>query len=279
MKKSNFITVATLTLLFVVVFIASSIFTSSIQTTAYAFTSGSPGGRTNSFGDVSNCAACHSGTLNSGSAIVSISSPQLVNGYVPGQTYTVDVSINNTSSSKVGFELTAEKDADNSKIGTFLLVNSMETQFTNSNLAVTHNAAGTVVSSNAKTWSFNWIAPATSEGNITFYAAFNEANANGTTTGDKIYTTSLNITENSTSVKELNQQTLVNVYPNPTKNHIYIKTNETIKSLELFNINGELITEQQGNSEELAVSAIKQGIYFLKIRTNNQSITKKIIKN
>ncbi|MBC7412670.1 MAG: T9SS type A sorting domain-containing protein, partial [Bacteroidia bacterium] len=42
-----------------------------------------------------------------------------------------------------------------------------------------------------KSWSFDWTAPATNIGSVTFYGAFNGSNNNGSSTGDIIYTTTL----------------------------------------------------------------------------------------
>jgi hypothetical protein len=42
-------------------------------------------------------------------------------------------------------------------------------------------------------WTFNWVAPSTDVGPVTFYAAGNQANNNGNETGDQIYTTSASV--------------------------------------------------------------------------------------
>lgn len=128
---------AIIALLFAGTFAVSFIFSEG-EYDIYAFSTGSPGGRTDSPGDMSNCFACHTGTFNSGNANVVISSNDLVNGYVPGQTYNIQLDVNNTNAAKLGFEVTAEKDTDNSKVGTLLLNDANQTQFVNSNAAITH---------------------------------------------------------------------------------------------------------------------------------------------
>jgi len=40
-------------------------------------------------------------------------------------------------------------------------------------------------------WTFNWVAPTSDVGPVTFYAAGNQANNNGTESGDQIYATSI----------------------------------------------------------------------------------------
>src|SRR3990172_2492928 len=48
-----------------------------------------------------------------------------------------------------------------------------------------------------KRWNVKWIPPASASGTITFYAAGNEANGNGSNSGDYIYTTTREITDAS----------------------------------------------------------------------------------
>src|SRR4029079_17212748 len=55
---------------------------------------------------------------------------------------------------------------------------------------IEHTAAGTFVGQqNSASWTFNWTAPPTDIGPVTFYAAGNQANNDGNTSGDYIYKT------------------------------------------------------------------------------------------
>src|SRR4029450_10014688 len=55
---------------------------------------------------------------------------------------------------------------------------------------IEHTSAGTFVGQqNGASWTFNWTAPATDVGPVTFYAAGNHANNDGNTSGDYIYRT------------------------------------------------------------------------------------------
>lgn len=72
-------------------------------------------------------------------------------------------------------------------------------------------------------------------------------------------------------------ENLLTLFPNPTNSDVEIKTNETIKSISIFDINGkETKTEITNNKIDLRYLAA--GIYTLKIYTNNGISTKKIIK-
>lgn len=73
------------------------------------------------------------------------------------------------------------------------------------------------------------------------------------------------------------------VYPNPSNTHaINIQSEIAIDEITILNLNGQLV--QQINNPEsqnniYVVANLPQGFYFLKITSNTQSVTKKIIIN
>ncbi len=74
--------------------------------------------------------------------------------------------------------------------------------------------------------------------------------------------------------------TEVKVYPNPTKDLIFLDYSNDIETLTLYNINGQLVkTITNFESEPLDLSDLKNGVYFLSIKTENSVVTKKIIKH
>jgi len=199
--KRNILSLIGLTAFFAIGIISLNVISDSGTTSVYAFSGNSPGAKTASPGDGVNCTQCHSGTVNSGSGTRSVTSNIPVSGYVPGQTYTITGTITEALINKFGFEITAEKDADNSKIGTIVLTDATNTQFVNSNNAVTHKSAGTS-GTGSRTWSFDWIAPVAGTGDVTFYGAFNAVNNDGSTAGDKVYTTSVGVSEANCSATD-----------------------------------------------------------------------------
>ena len=71
-----------------------------------------------------------------------------------------------------------------------------------------------------------------------------------------------------------------NIYPNPVKNGKVVVSGNSICSVGLFDINGRKLMERTGNKGgelTLHVSKLEKGIYFVVIRNNNNSITKKIV--
>ena len=163
-----------------------------ITTSGILYSGGSPGGKTRSPGDVSTCTQCHGGIANPVTGWITTNVPPT--GYIPGNTYNVTVTATQSGISKFGFECTAE-DAFASKVGTFIILMGAQTKLANNNHPVTHKAAGTSATGGSKSWAFAWTAPATGTGVVTFYAAFNAANGNNSTTGDIIYKSNLAVQE------------------------------------------------------------------------------------
>ncbi len=145
----------------------------------------------------SNCAACHSDNpVNSGDGGVSISA--LPANYLPGQQISVTVTTSKEDAVIYGFQLTA-LDGQNRRVGTFALPvqTPAQTQIVNGFVGgfqrtyVGHTRDGLApLQFGSKSWTFTWTAPAQRAGKISFYAAGNAANSDGSTSGDYIYTTS-----------------------------------------------------------------------------------------
>ena len=72
----------------------------------------------------------------------------------------------------------------------------------------------------------------------------------------------------------------ISIYPNPTNSVINIKCDNTIKSIELFDVQGRvLVTKMVSDySEVLDISNKANGIYFLKITSENGIKIEKLIK-
>ena len=153
---------------------------------AEAFTDGPPPGFSGAPGD-QTCTSCHFGVDTGGQ--FTITPPQ---NYTPGQTYQIVVQHVNadTSRQKWGFQLTAL--AGTTMAGTFTplpggltqVVGGVERDY------IEHTTAGTFAGTGGSAqWTFSWTAPPTDVGPVTFYAAGNQANNDGSSGGDRILTT------------------------------------------------------------------------------------------
>ena len=165
----------------------------SVTQPVQAFSSGPPAGYTGAPGEVQEaCAECHV-PADAGTGHISITAPQT---YVPGQTYQITVSHSNPDPTRLrwGFEFTA-LDTSDEKAGDLQSLDGLTQVLNNAGPGsarqyIEHTAAGTFVGQqDGATWTFNWTAPPTDVGHVTFYAAGNQANNDGNTSGDYIYRT------------------------------------------------------------------------------------------
>jgi hypothetical protein len=156
------------------------------------------------------CNVCHTGSeLNSSNGLLSVFGVPAV--YTPGQTYALQVELGEASANRWGFEITALDGALNGA-GSFAATNGeVQVSATGGVQYAKHTSLGTSVGTTGiKTWQFDWTAPTAGTGVVRFYAAGNGANANSSTSGDKIYTAAIASAENA------NEDATVTLQPQST---------------------------------------------------------------
>lgn len=79
-------------------------------------------------------------------------------------------------------------------------------------------------------------------------------------------------------INELQQIDDIKIVPNPNNGFFKIETSLTIKSIQLYNVNGKEVyfNEMNSNDDEINVSNLTSGIYFIKIESKTNTIYKKI---
>src|SRR5688572_22349655 len=165
---------------------------------AWASASGPSPSHTDAPGE-SNCTACHTDNpVNTGTGSLTISG--IPHDYRPGQQIPITVKTSLEDGVLYGFQLTAI-DSLGKTVGTFTLPNVQPAtmQLKDGNVGgqvrwyVEHTLNGLftpgVFGSNS--WTFRWNAPSQRVGKVSFYAAGNGANSDGSTSGDYIYTDSV----------------------------------------------------------------------------------------
>ena len=150
-----------------------------------AFSDGPPAGFTGAPGE-QTCTSCHFGVDTGGTFTI-----QQPATYVPGQTYQIVVRHVNPDMTRQrwGFQLTAL--AGNDMAGSFGTQGGGLTQIVGGVLRdyIEHTTSGTFAGQTGSAqWTFNWTAPATNVGPVTFYAAGNQANSNNGPSGDRLLT-------------------------------------------------------------------------------------------
>jgi hypothetical protein len=246
--------------------------------------SGAPSGRTGAPGE-SNCTECHSGSVQSGAGINQIvwaDGVTPVTDYTPGSTYNVAVTFS-TAAAKNGFQVVA-LNPSNAQAGTITLIPSSGTQLLNGaggKKYVTHTTAG-----NAQTsWAFQWTAPATNVGDVTFYLATNQTNSNNNSTGDVIRL-SQHVIGSVAGVAEAADLGLEVGYSASanTLNMKYNALSAGSSSVNIVDLSGKSVfnesigtTEVGSNSKAVKLpSDLKAGVYMIHLNVNNNFASKKI---
>jgi hypothetical protein len=190
---------------------------------AFAYSGGPPDDKCGAPPTFANCTQCHTeNPVNSGDGDFTVTLAGLTE-YVPGETYSGTVNLSDPDQSRWGFELAVLTNS-NEQAGTIVVADAAHTQLsdqpsTNPDF-LKHTSSGTYAGSQNAAWEFEWVAPPSGSGTITFYAAGNGANGNGNTSGDFIYTVELAVAEESSSLcpepasNPGSYQILAN-YPNP----------------------------------------------------------------
>lgn len=79
--------------------------------------------------------------------------------------------------------------------------------------------------------------------------------------------TDLSLETNATIHHQIKQDVVI--YPNPTSSRLLLNTNLAIESVAVYATNGTLKLFKTGNVKNINVSGLQNGMYFLRIQTNN----------
>lgn len=81
-----------------------------------------------------------------------------------------------------------------------------------------------------------------------------------------------------TDIEEQSADQLL-IYPNPVSDVIYLNSEELIKSVSVYNYDGRLmLSHEVGKKQsEVQVSDLHSGIYLIRVETENNTITQRII--
>ncbi len=249
---------------------------------AHTFSSGAPAGNTGSPNDGSNCStSCHTGGPSQTGEMVAISSDVPASGYVPGTTYTFTVTMTNQGGTEFGFQISPQDNSGN-LLGT-LIASGAGTQFASGGSDyVTHSASGTA-GTDSKTWTFEWTAPASGTGNVTFYGAFNFSDNTGNQFGDVIVTETHTVEESSGVGISEAQLAELSVYPNPVIDEVHVAAQDVDEEIMItvFAMDGKKVIEEKHEGGEIVVDfatkSLNTGVYFMQIEVEGKSTVKKLL--
>lgn len=227
---------------------------------------GAPAGRS---GDPTSELTCQNGchntnALNSGRAEVSITSNIPEEGYSADSTYTITAQITEQGFPRFGFQAFAYGTNANAGVGAVTLTNESRTRIMTAGESeyVTHTGGG-IDSANSNTWTFDWTAPESGEGEVIFFATFVAADGNGSNQSDFVYSTSDTLVE-ATAVPLLeNIVSHLNIYAVPGQEEIRIEM-DSPQALEL----GIHIRDLQGREVFKTRENVFAGDYSRPIRAD-----------
>ncbi len=264
----------------------------AVITSAYVYTDTGKAGKTGSPSE-GTCADCHNkSALNAGGGSIVITSDIPSWKYVAGTTYHITVTVNEPSVTLFGLGVEALRNSDKGNAGKLIITNSAETHLlkaSNGRINVVQQLDGGVSSTpGSKAFTFDWMAPASDSGAVTFYASGIAGIKDVDETDDNAYSSSQVVNSPSTGVGIEEAASAVNfsVYPNPVTDvlNISIKTYDAGKvTATLYNLTGEkvadLFTEKNyvGIDKQIPVSSSwAKGMYLLRVTQNGKSSIQRV---
>ena len=109
-----------------------------------------------------------------------------------------------------------------------------------------------------------------------YYIGFGNTTPKVTTT-TALRLDNISFTKNNLAVIDINK-TNIKTYPNPVIDFLNIKTDDIIKSVEIYAIDGKLIKKIEGNNSKVDFRNYQKGSYLVKIETNKSITSQKVIK-
>lgn len=89
----------------------------------------------------------------------------------------------------------------------------------------------------------------------------------------------LNVTtdgDGSVGIDEVNDQ--VKIYPNPVTDNLNIAYNGEVRNVEIFDLVGRKIYQEEGNVHQVSTATLVSGVYVVRVVTENGTVMQKIVK-
>lgn len=251
---------------------------------------GAPGDQELPNGAPRTCQSCHAtGDIQVTLDIEISENGTPIESYVPGATYDMMVSVNHVGGptpNGYGFQIVALVDSDESDVDGWSEVSA------NAKIMTASNTGRSYVEQNASSasnvFTAKWTAPEQGSGDVTFYSCGNGVDGNGATSNDGAACNTLQLSEDmGSSTRQLATTLSWEIYPNPAQNNLNIALesahNLANASLGIFDLNGKVMAQRMLSdsnvwTETIDVSAYTQGLYLIRVQTENDVITKKFIK-
>ena len=205
----------------------------------------------------------------------------VVGGYVPGTKYYVKLTAGNTTPlPKFGFQASCVS-GTTTKInaGTLAAMPSSNTVVKTGPINVIEHTKALTATSLQYVSIFEWTAPPAGTGDVTFYVIVNAVDGTNTPANDQ---PSIGMTktfyEKTTSINEKINNIASKVYPNPCSNVLNIETTSTAKFMAtVYDVAGRQVIAPSHQSS-IDVSSLTNGLYMLRLNTEEGQQTVSFIK-
>ena len=84
------------------------------------------------------------------------------------------------------------------------------------------------------------------------------------------------VIEEVLSVQDVSLENAISIYPNPATDVIQVASKVALTNIEVYNINGQLVLTNNP-AEEINISKLSSGVYFVTLYSETNFITKKLI--
>lgn len=237
------------------------------------------------------CNNCHNSyTLNSGTGSISFSSNIPSDLYTPDSVYQITITVRKAGVSLFGFGMEALK-TGNTSAGLFIVTNSLRTQILtagNGRKNMTHKLNGGAFP-DSSVFTFNWQAPSTNVGPVTFYYSGVCANGNNLNSLDYVYKGSHVVTSASTVGVESTNEPYADLEVKPFPMGQLIDVNFNLKEVAdikmyLLGLDGKVHKSVSYKDQEpgqksytIFTSDLNSGVYFLQAEINGVGVTRKFM--
>lgn len=89
----------------------------------------------------------------------------------------------------------------------------------------------------------------------------------------------INLNVGSVGIEDVTVDENITLYPNPTHDIINIATDQNIQQVEVYNMQGQRVAAEMGNVNSISLNGMANGLYILKVTTENGVNTYKVNKN
>lgn len=255
---------------------------------------GAPGERT--------CAdattGCHSNasvTKDTTNVVNTLTFSSADSSYIPNQTYTINLNAQKSGIEKFGFEIVALTKSTNVNAGTWIITDANRTHTLvgsaplSSRKYVTHSTGGTpAVSAGTGQWSFNWKAPSTNLGKITFYYTTSCTNNSGDNSGEKLFLSTFEIhPPASASIGQFIEKSKFAVNYDEGSGILsvrYYMKKAATTSISIIDIQGKMVQNFAPNvkdvghvSDKFELSNLSKGLYFINLNVIGLELIQKIL--